>query len=46
MDNPEIRGFYLTIHNVEEKDLNVSYACSVGIYEYTNILLPHYNTGK
>ena len=39
-------GFYLTIHNVEEKDLNVSYACSVAIYEYTNILLPHYNTGK
>jgi hypothetical protein len=41
-------GFYLTIHNVEEKDLNVSYACSVSIYEYTNILvpLPPYDTGK
>jgi hypothetical protein len=39
-------GFYLTIHDVEEKDLNVSYACSVGIYEYANILLPHYDTGK
>jgi hypothetical protein len=26
--------------------LNVSYACSVGIYEYANILLPHYDTGK
>jgi hypothetical protein len=39
-------GFYLTIHNVEEKDLNVSYACSVAIYEYTNILLPNYDTGK
>ena len=37
-------GFYLTIHNVKEKDLNVSYACSVGIYEYANILLPHYDT--
>ena len=34
----------MTIHDVEEKDLNVSYACSVAIYEYTNILLPHYNT--
>ena len=37
-------GFYLTIHNVEEKDLNVSYACSVGIYEYTDILLPNCDT--
>ena len=31
---------------VEEKDLNVYYACSVAIYEHTNILLPHYDTGK
>jgi hypothetical protein len=28
--------------------LNVKYACSVGIYEYSNILvpLPPYDTGK
>jgi hypothetical protein len=39
-------GFYLTIHDVEEKDLNVSYACSVAIYEYTDILLPNCDTGK
>jgi hypothetical protein len=41
-------GFFLTIHHVEEKDLNVKYACSVGIYEYANILvpLPPYDTGK
>ena len=40
-------GFYLTFHHAEEKDLNVKYACSVGIYEYSNILvpLPPYDTG-
>jgi hypothetical protein len=36
-------GFYLTIHHVEFKDFNVSYACSVALYEYTKILLPNYD---